>query len=273
MLPQRYRLTPRSAIAETIRRGRRARGGCVVVHAVVPPAPGGAGPARAAFAVGRAVGPSVERHRVTRRMRAVMPPILQALPPGSRVVVRALPDAAHASSERLSADISRALGRLGPVGGTHAEGESGAPETPHSRAHATPAASTPDPSTPAAGDRHGLALVLWWAGAPVRYLALALLYAYRYTISPILPPTCRFHPSCSAYTLQAVQTHGVAKGVALGAWRLLRCNPFNLGGLDPVPPRGAWKPDIHPDGTPRDPSAVRFTDGKKQSDQAASRPT
>ena len=284
MLPIRYRLTPRSAIADTIRRGRRARSGCVVIHAELPQRGGADTPARAAFAVGRSVGSSVERHRVTRRIRAVMPPILEGLPPGSRIVVRALPDAVHASTDRLARDISGALARVGRAaaatspaasdcGPSPAVPEAGGTEASGSRA-GEPEAGQPGPAeaspTP---PRSGLSLVLWWVGAPIRWLALALLYAYRYTISPILPPTCRFHPSCSAYTLQAVQTHGVGKGVLLGVWRLLRCNPWNLGGLDPVPPRGAWRPDIYPDGTPRDPLAVRFTDGKIQPDQAASRPT
>lgn len=265
MLPPRYRLTPRSAISETIRRGQRARGGCVVIHAVISPTAlneSGSEPARAAFAVGRAVGSSVERHRVTRRIRSVMPPILDCLPPGSRIVVRALPEAADASTDRLAKDISRALSRL----------QAPAPSTTVPEGE-LPAVASVQPDAGTAPPRSGLSLALWWLGAPVRWLALALLYAYRYTISPILPPTCRFHPSCSAYTLGAVQTHGIGKGVVLGVWRLLRCNPWNLGGLDPVPPRGAWRPDIHPDGTPRDPRAVRFTDGKIQPDRAASRPT
>ena len=282
MLPTRYRLTPRADISETLRRGKRARGGCVVVHLVLgrPCAEGSAEerPARAAFAVGRSVGDSVRRHRVTRRLRAVMPPILDALPQGSRVVVRALPDAADASTETLAGDVVSALQRLGAPVAPPSRGEVVEPTTEsgddeRGTAEATGAPPPPTASERPAEPRTGLSLALWWVGAPLRWMALGLLFAYRYTISPILPPTCRFHPSCSAYPLQAVQTHGVGKGVALGAWRLLRCNPFNLGGLDPVPPRGAWRPDIHPDGTPRDPSAVRFTDGEAQPETAAPRPT
>ena len=261
MLPIRYRLTPRSAIAETIRRGRRARSGCVVIHVVLPEPDVTGTPARAAFAVGRSVGSSVERHRVIRRMRSVVPPILDGLAPGSQIVVRALPDSAHVSTERLAKDICAAVARLGM--------SAGAPSSATADAGVVQSGRAEEVAPP----RSGLSLVLWWLGAPVRWVALGLLYAYRYTISPILPPTCRFHPSCSAYTLRAVQTHGVGKGVVLGVWRLLRCNPWNLGGLDPVPPRGAWRPDIYPDGTPRDPSAVRFTDGNSQPDRAASQPT
>lgn len=52
-----------------------------------------------------------------------------------------------------------------------------------------------------------------------------------------LPPVCRFMPSCSQYTLEAIELHGVCRGLLLGAWRVLRCNPLVAGGPDPVPPR------------------------------------
>lgn len=88
-------------------------------------------------------------------------------------------------------------------------------------------------------------------GAPARWLLIGLITAYRYTISQVIGPTCRFHPSCSAYGLECVKVHGATKGSLLAVWRILRCNPWNLGGLDPVPARGHWRPDINPDGTPR----------------------
>ena len=57
---------------------------------------------------------------------------------------------------------------------------------------------------------------------------------YQSLISPLTPARCRYHPTCSAYTAEAIRSHGVLRGVVLGAWRLLRCNPFSNGGLDPV---------------------------------------
>lgn len=66
---------------------------------------------------------------------------------------------------------------------------------------------------------------------------LALLRAYRATLSYALGPCCRFHPSCSAYAEEAVRVHGPARGAWLAAWRLLRCHPLSAGGLDPVPER------------------------------------
>jgi putative membrane protein insertion efficiency factor len=71
----------------------------------------------------------------------------------------------------------------------------------------------------------------------VRALALLLIRGYRRFLSPLLPPACRFTPSCSAYAEEAVAVHGAFKGSYLAVRRLLRCHPFCPGGSDPVPPR------------------------------------
>jgi len=62
------------------------------------------------------------------------------------------------------------------------------------------------------------------------------IVAYRRWISPAMPARCRFYPSCSAYALEAIATHGAVRGTGLTLWRLLRCHPFHPGGYDPVPP-------------------------------------
>jgi len=67
----------------------------------------------------------------------------------------------------------------------------------------------------------------------------APIRGYRRFISPVMPARCRFHPSCSAYALEAVAVHGPVRGLALALWRLLRCHPFHPGGYDPVPPARA----------------------------------
>jgi putative membrane protein insertion efficiency factor len=64
-----------------------------------------------------------------------------------------------------------------------------------------------------------------------------LLRAYQLTISPLMGPRCRFHPSCSNYALEALQTHGAARGSWLALKRIGRCHPWNAGGHDPVPPK------------------------------------
>jgi len=71
--------------------------------------------------------------------------------------------------------------------------------------------------------------VAWALQLPIRF--------YRVAISPVLPPSCRFHPSCSAYAVEALRVHGAARGLWLAARRLGRCGPWHPGGLDPVPPR------------------------------------
>jgi hypothetical protein len=70
----------------------------------------------------------------------------------------------------------------------------------------------------------------------MKRLLLGLLRGYWLAISPLLGPNkCRFHPHCSAYAREAIETHGSWKGLGLAAWRLLRCQPFCRGGYDPVP--------------------------------------
>jgi putative membrane protein insertion efficiency factor len=68
-------------------------------------------------------------------------------------------------------------------------------------------------------------------------LLLALLRAYRYCVSPLLPAACRFHPSCSVYAEQALECHGLLRGGWLAARRVCRCGPWHPGGFDPVPGR------------------------------------
>lgn len=64
---------------------------------------------------------------------------------------------------------------------------------------------------------------------------LFLIRAYQLIVSPVLPPACRFHPSCSRYAFEAVRRHGPLKGAWLTLVRLLKCHPFHPGGYDPVP--------------------------------------
>ncbi len=70
----------------------------------------------------------------------------------------------------------------------------------------------------------------------VKGLIKTLIRIYRFFISPLLPPSCRFYPSCSEYALQAVEKRGVLMGSLLGFKRLIRCHPFSEGGFDEVPP-------------------------------------
>ena len=89
-----------------------------------------------------------------------------------------------------------------------------------------PAPSAPPVPTPSAAN--GIVQL------PSRILA-TLIRGYQRFVSPALPPSCRFHPSCSQYALEAVTRHGALKGGWLAARRLARCHPFHPGGFDPVP--------------------------------------
>ncbi|MFH5821396.1 membrane protein insertion efficiency factor YidD [Georgenia sp. AZ-5] len=75
---------------------------------------------------------------------------------------------------------------------------------------------------------------------PLTWVMLAVVRAYQAVVSPWLPPSCKYYPSCSAYAVTALRRHGFVKGSLLAAWRLLRCNPWSLGGVDHVPLRGSW---------------------------------
>jgi len=72
---------------------------------------------------------------------------------------------------------------------------------------------------------------------PIALLIVGLIRGYQYFISPLLPPSCRFEPTCSHYAMTALRRHGVVFGLALATWRILRCNPYCPGGVDEVPER------------------------------------
>jgi putative membrane protein insertion efficiency factor len=91
---------------------------------------------------------------------------------------------------------------------------------------------------------HSVGFLLTW-------LLILLIRGYQVAISPLLPPSCRFHPSCSAYGVQAMKVHGGLKGTVLTVARLGRCNPWNGGGIDPVPAVGRWLPDVDRTGEAR----------------------
>jgi len=69
----------------------------------------------------------------------------------------------------------------------------------------------------------------------MKIIALELIKFYQNTISRVTAPSCRFYPTCSHYTYEAIEKYGIFKGIYIGSWRIIRCNPWNKGGYDPVP--------------------------------------
>ena len=76
-----------------------------------------------------------------------------------------------------------------------------------------------------------------YAVSPAGAVLAGAVRAYQLAVSPLLGPNCRFEPSCSCYAIEALRTHGAARGSLLAARRVLRCNPWTPGGYDPVPPQ------------------------------------
>ena len=82
------------------------------------------------------------------------------------------------------------------------------------------------PSAPPAG-------AVWVGATAVKYIGVAVVWAYRLVLRPFLGPgSCKYHPSCSQYAIDAYKEFGFFKGTVLAAWRLLRCNPWSRGGVD-----------------------------------------
>jgi len=87
-----------------------------------------------------------------------------------------------------------------------------------------------------------------------REAVVAPIRLYQRVLSPLFRPRCRFAPCCSDYAIQAVRDYGILRGLVLAAWRLLRCNPLNAGGLDPV---GSQRLFRLPAGAPQDERLAR----------------
>jgi uncharacterized protein len=76
----------------------------------------------------------------------------------------------------------------------------------------------------------------------LREFVLVPVRLYRRLVSPVLASRCKYHPSCSAYAVEAVRSYGIARGTVLAGWRILRCNPWSHGGFDPVEHQRIFQP-------------------------------
>ena len=77
---------------------------------------------------------------------------------------------------------------------------------------------------------------------PIAWLLVVVVRGYQKTLSPLLPRSCKYHPSCSQYAIDALREYGVLRGTVLAVWRLLRCNPMSYGGYDPVERQTVFAP-------------------------------
>jgi putative membrane protein insertion efficiency factor len=75
-----------------------------------------------------------------------------------------------------------------------------------------------------------------------RRIVLAPILLWAKVISPALPPRCKYHPSCSNYAIEAIGRYGILRGLVLATWRVLRCNPWSHGGVDPVDAQTLFRP-------------------------------
>lgn len=89
---------------------------------------------------------------------------------------------------------------------------------------------------------------------PVAVL-VGMIRVYQVVISPMTGPTCKYYPSCSHYAVQALRTHGPLRGIGMALWRILRCNPWSLGGVDDVPPARPRRASLNRDDAAADAGA------------------
>ncbi|MDE5583829.1 MAG: membrane protein insertion efficiency factor YidD [Ruminococcus sp.] len=75
----------------------------------------------------------------------------------------------------------------------------------------------------------------------MKFIFISLIKFYRRFISPLFPPCCKYYPTCSTYALTALQRFGAVRGTLLALWRLIRCNPWSMGGIDYVPEKFTFR--------------------------------
>lgn len=194
---------------------------------------------RAAFVVPKKQGKAHDRNRTKRRLRErfrLHPRREEAGLRGCDLVFLTTPETHAATMEQLDGALDEVLKRLGKrmqspeargqkqeAGGKRPEARNEAAEGGEKASEASIEAMEPE--------KQGIPFVR----APISWLFIAGIRFYQRAVSPSLPPSCRFFPTCSAYTLAAIERHGPFWGALLGAWRLCRCTPLFKGGFDPVP--------------------------------------
>jgi len=172
---------------------------------------------RLGLTVTRKVGRAVVRSRLKRRVREFFRLSRGGWLSALDLVFIARVEAGAMSAADLKADLARVGAKI-------------AAWSPPAASAAVPRSEASAPKPP--GSRLLAAPALWAIGFYQRF------------ISPLLPPACRFRPTCSQYAAEAISRHGLGRGGLLAVWRLLRCHPFGSGGYDPVPPLGSEMTDV-----------------------------
>ena len=184
----------------------------------------------------RKTGPAVTRNLIKRLVRELFRLNNHRWPVGLDLVFIARPEAGSQSKAGLRADLALAERKIAAWSWPASQG---GPASRKQKRPERPRDSSPE--TPIQNDDPGAAepsrdLFSLWLAIPGR-LALGLIFLYQRFISPLLPPACRFWPTCSNYAASAIKIHGFWRGSNLAVRRLLKCHPFHPGGYDPVPPR------------------------------------
>lgn len=185
------------------------------------------GRSRLGITVTKKVGSAVTRNRIKRQVREFFRHKAPAWPVDLDLVVIARHSAGSKSPAELAADLKKADQKLKHLAVTGPGGPGKSPDEVSAAAPPKAAAA----EGPAEAEN---CQALTWPGR----LALGLIRFYQRFVSPLLPPACRFWPTCSQYAAEALKRHGFLYGSYLAGRRLLRCHPFHPGGYDPVPPRG-----------------------------------
>ncbi len=181
---------------------------------------------RAAFVVPKKQGKAHDRNRTKRRLRErfrLHPRRDEARLRGCDLIFLTTPATSNATTLELDAALDEVLRRLCKRmnDGSHEKRED--------------VAVSVQEIVEQKGESQGEEKRVEFRHAPVSSFFLAGIRFYQRAISPSLPPSCRFFPTCSAYTAGAIEKHGALWGTLLGAWRICRCTPLCKGGFDPVP--------------------------------------
>ncbi|BCM91365.1 putative membrane protein insertion efficiency factor [Abditibacteriota bacterium] len=229
MLPRRNRLTS-SQFDRAFNKSQVVRHPLVQVRAHRRD-DGNAEDVRAAFVVPKKQGKAHDRNRTKRRLRErfrLHARRNQANLRGCDLIFLTTPTTHAASIEELDAALDEVLRRLGK---RMNEGE----HPPRQESVAVSSQESAKETTPSSSEVEREKAPLRFQKAPVSWVFIVLIRFYQNSISPSLPPSCRFFPTCSAYTVTSIERHGAFWGTLLGAWRICRCTPLCKGGFDPVP--------------------------------------